>query len=202
LTAGPGQDNGKAQILVELPEFDIRTITVHIVGDAPLICHRFDDKMKKQMLDKQMGKATAGKAVKSPEDDFRASLYAMPGGKYGFPAIAFKNAAVTACTSLGKAITKMTARQAFHVVGDLIEIKGTPTPREDMVRVGPSKSADIRYRGEFQEWSCSLTIRYNARVLTADQIANLINIAGFAVGVGEWRPEKNGQFGLFHVKRG
>ena len=44
-----------------------------------------------------------------------------------------------------------------------------------------------------------MTIRHNARALTAEQIVNLINTGGFAVGVGEWRPEKNGQFGLFHV---
>ena len=169
------------------------------MGDAPLIVHRFSEKQKRKMLDKQMGVASEGREFKDPEADFRESLYTLPGGKYGFPAIAFKSAGVTACTSLGKSVTKTAARQAFHVIGDLIEIVGTPTMREDTVRVGQG-TADIRYRGEFKEWSCELTIRYNARVMSDEQVINLLNVAGFAVGVGEWRPERDGQYGLFHVE--
>lgn len=183
-----------------LPKLEIRTLQVTIVGDSPLICHRWSEKAKQQMLDKQMGIATSGREHKNPDEDYHSSLYPHPDGGYGFPAVAFKNAAVTACTSLGKqAITKVAARQAFHVVGELVKLAGDPRPREDMVRIGMG-TADIRYRGEFPEWSCVLTIRYNARVLTDEQIVNVINTSGFAVGVGEWRPEKDGQYGMFHVK--
>jgi hypothetical protein len=179
-------------------EFDIRIAKIKLVGDAPLICHAWSNKAKRQMLEKQMGVATAGREKKNPESDFENSLYPHPDGGYGFPAIAFKAAAVTACTSLSKAITKVQARQAFHVQGELIKINGVPTCREDMVRVGMG-TADIRHRGEFKEWSCVLEVRYNARALTLEQIVNLFNVAGFAVGVGEWRPERDGQYGLFHV---
>jgi len=182
-----------------VPKYDIRTTEVTIVGDAPLICHAWSEKAKKMMLDKQMGVPNEGKEPKNPEKDFEDSLYHLPGGGYGFPSVAFKSAAVTACTSMGKSITKVAARQAFHIVGDMVRIDGTPTPREDMVRIGMG-TADIRYRGEFRTWSCKLMIRYNARVLTVEQIVNLLNVAGFAVGVGEWRPEKDGMFGLFHVR--
>src|SRR5262249_15901195 len=93
---------------------------------------------------------------------------------------------------------KVAARQAFHVVGELVQIHGEPEMREDMVRVGMG-AADIRYRAEFKQWKVCLSIRYNARVLTDEQIINLFNTAGFAGGVGEWRSEKDGSFGLFHV---
>lgn len=184
---------------IVLPTLDIRAIQIRIIGDAPLICHRWSEKAKRMILDKQMGKASAGKEHKDPEADFAASLYPHPAGGYGFPTIAFKCAAVEACTSLGKnVVTKVAARQSFHVVGELVQIEGEPAPREDMVRVGMG-TADIRHRGMFVDWCCNLTVRYNARLLSAEQIINLMNTAGFAVGVGEWRPEKNGQFGLFHV---
>lgn len=186
-------------VKMELPKLQIGTIKIRIVGDSPLICHRWSEKAKKQILDKQMGVATAGREHKNPEQDVHDSLYHLDGGGYGFPTIGFKNAAVTACTSLGKSITKVQARQAFHVVGELVTIEGEPTPREDMVRVGQG-TADIRFRGEFKQWACTLTVRYNTRVLSAEQICNLFNTAGFAVGVGEWRAEKDGSYGLFHVE--
>lgn len=191
----------KARKTVEIQDLDIRMMRLTIVGDAPLIVNRFSEKSKKQMLDKQMGTATEGRAPKDPEQEFKNALHPGPNGKpYGFPAIAFKGAAVTACTSLKSLITKTQARQAFHVMGDMVEILGKPNMREDAVRVGRNKTADLRYRPEFREWKCVLMIRYNHRVLTDEQIINLFNIAGFGVGVGEWRPEKNGQFGLFHVE--
>jgi hypothetical protein len=61
--------------------------------------------------------------------------------------------------------------------------------------------ADLRYRGEFKKWSCRLRIRYNARVLSEDQILNLFEIAGFAIGVGEHRPQRDGSNGMFSLKR-
>lgn len=183
---------------VTLPPLKIETITVTLIGDTPLIVHRWSEKAKKQMLDKQMKKASAGKEAKDPERDFRESLYVLDDGSYGFPIIGFKAAAVTACTSIG-GMTKVAARQAFHVDGEFAVILGDePTIREDMVRVGMG-TADIRYRGEFKNWFTQVRVNFNANVLSAEQILNLFQTAGFAVGVGEWRPERDGQFGRFHV---
>ena len=183
---------------VTLPPLKIETVNVTLIGDTPLIVHRWSEKAKKQMLDKQMKKASAGKEAKDPERDFRESLYVLDDGKYGFPIIGFKAAAVTACTSIGS-MTKVAARQAFHVDGEFAVVEGDePTMREDMVRVGMG-TADIRYRGEFKNWWTTITVKYNGNVMSAEQILNLMQTAGFAVGVGEWRPEKDGQYGRFHV---
>lgn len=182
---------------ITLPKLQIQHLRVRLIGDSPLICHRWADKAKKMMLDRQMKKAKIAKEAKNPEQDYQDSLYPHPDGGYGFPAVGFKSAAVDACSHVD-GITKVEARGAFHIVGDMVKVKGEPTPREDMVRVGMG-TADIRYRGEFREWSCEVNVRYNSSVLSAEQIINLFNTAGFAIGVGEWRPEKNGSFGMFHV---
>lgn len=184
--------------VIELPRPNIQIVDVTLIGDTPLIVHRWSEKAKKQMRDKQTGKATAGKEKKDPEQDFQDSLHMTPDGKHGFPVIGIKAAAVTACTSIG-AITKVAARQAFHIDGEYALIEGPePTMREDMVRVGMG-TADIRYRGQYWPWQTTVRIRFNANVLSAEQILNLLNTAGFAVGIGEWRPERDGQYGLFHV---
>lgn len=82
----------------------------------------------------------------------------------------------------------------------MIEIHSdTPEMREDMVKVGMG-TADIRYRGEFKNWYADLTISYNANgQYSLENIVNIINAGGYVCGVGEWRPERDGQNGMFHV---
>lgn len=170
----------------------------HVQHDAPLICHRWSEKAKKQMLDKQMKRATKAKEAKNPERDFQESLYHLDDGRYGFPAVAFKAAVVRAGTYSDMKMTFL--RGALHVTGELVPVSGEPRMREDMVRVGAGV-ADIRYRGEFPDWSAAIPVELNESVLSLEQLVNLFTIAGFAVGVGEWRPEKNGQYGRFHVEK-
>lgn len=204
----------KTETAIELPRLNIEVLEVPIVGDTPLIVHAWSIKSKREMLQKQMKSPKLAKAAKDPIADFQASLYRLDDGNYGFPSVAFKASAVVACTSVG-GITKVAARQAFHIVGEDVPVTGafegvmmrqnlvriygpSPSMREDAVTVGMG-TADLRYRGEFFPWFAMLRVRFNANVLSAGQIMNLLNTAGFATGVGEWRPERDGQYGLFHV---
>ncbi len=193
------KSNGNGSgVEIHLPKLDLRQIEIRLVGDSPLICHAWSKKAKEEMLAKQMKQAKQAREAKDPERDFQESLYPFPGGGYGFPAVAFKSAAVDACSHI-EGVTKVEARGAFHINCDMIKIVGDPTMRQDMVRIGMG-TADIRFRGEFRKWECKVTIRYNASVLSSEQIVNLFNTAGFAIGVGEWRPQKDGSFGMFHVE--
>lgn len=197
---------------IVLPKLDIEVVSIKLVGDSPLVTHKWSEKAKRQMLEKQTKKANKGREAKDPEQDYFDSIYwlnkegdlvpEVKKGKHnglrcGFPTIAFKAAAVTACTSVA-GVTKVAARQAFHVEGEYAVIDGEPKMREDMVRVGMG-TADIRYRGEFHPWSTRLNVRINPTVMSVEQVVNLFNLAGFAVGVGEARPEKDGAWGMFHV---
>lgn len=202
LNKAPATRGVASAVSVELPPLNLQRIEVTLVGDTPFIMHKWSEKAKKEMLDKQMKKAKAAKAAKDPQRDFEESIYVIGKHKdrqlYGFPVVAFKSSAVTACTSIG-GITKVQARQAFRILGEFAYIEGAePRMREDMVRVGMG-TADIRYRGEFWPWWTTLAISHNANVMSAEQILNMLNTAGFGVGVGEWRPEKDGQYGCFHV---
>ncbi len=202
---------------VLIPAINIQYATIRVVGDSPLIVHKWSEKAKKEILDKQMKKAkTKGRDAKDPVRDFIDSLYWLDGepqektedgflaaiqsgsAQFGFPAVAFKAAAVSAGYRSGVTKDKVSMNAAFHIDGEFVEIKGTPNMREDMVRVGMG-TADIRYRGEFQQWSATFTVKYNASAISLEQLVNLFNLGGFACGLGEWRPEKGGAFGMFHV---
>lgn len=181
---------------IELPALQIEQITLMLIGDSPLIVHAWSEKAKKQMLDKQMKKATKGKEAKDPEADYEACFYRTDTGAFGFPAIGVKAAMVAAARYVDAKMTVL--RGAFHIGVEMLTVIGEPRPREDMVRLSLGV-ADIRYRPEFVDWRIPVTIKYNTAAISAEQIANLLNVAGFGVGIGEWRPERNGSYGRFHV---
>ena len=207
--------------VIEIRPIEIKKVTVRVVGDTPLIMHAWSEKAKRMMLEAQMGIAKGKKKeVKNPADDFIRSMYwltPMPedgtmesfeeaienGARFGFPVTAFKQAAISAAYRMGWAKDKMSMRGAFFIDSDengMIEIHSdTPEMREDMVKVGMG-TADIRYRGEFKNWYADLTISYNANgQYSLENIVNIINAGGYVCGVGEWRPERDGQNGMFHV---
>lgn len=180
----------------ELKQLNIQNFQLKLVGTSPLIMHKWSDKAKKEMLDKQMKKTKTAKLAKDPQADYESSMYRDSDGDPCFPSVAFKSAAVDAAISMDLKKTNM--RQSFHVLGEMVKIVGEPSMREDMVRVGMG-TADIRYRAEFKKWSCVLDIRFNAAMISVEQIVNLFQSAGFGIGVGEWRPQKNGSYGMFEV---
>lgn len=202
---------------VFIPAINIQTATIKIVGDSPLIMHKWSEKAKKEILDKQMKKAkTKGHDAKDPVADFINSMYWLEGepdekteegfakaiqngARFGFPSVAFKASAVSAGYRCGVTKDKVSMNAAFHIDGEFVEIHGIPEMREDMVKIAMG-TADIRYRGEFKNWYAVFPVKYNASAISLEQLVNLFNLGGFACGVGEWRAEKGGTFGMFHVE--
>lgn len=212
----------KKNEVIEITPIRIKKASLRIVGDSPLIVHAWSEKAKREMLDKQMGKnQTKKKAAKSPVEDFINSMYWMTekpqdmteeayedavanGAKFGFPVSGLKQSAISAAYRMDWVKDKMGLRGTFFIDADeagLIEIKGdAPIMREDMVKVGMG-TADIRYRGEIRNWYADITISYNELgKFNLQDIINVLNAGGFVCGLGEWRPERDGQYGMFHVE--
>jgi len=189
---------------IEIARIDAETLLVPILGTTPLITHRFSEKAKKQMLDAMQGRKTP-KAPKDPEAEYEAAFYKFEDGGNGMPAISFKHATVGGARFYGKQISMTALRQFVFTKGEvgvdglaLVRIEGEPTMREDVVRVGRG-GTDLRYRPEFRDWKTLLTVTYVTSMLTRDSILSLIDAGGMGVGVGEWRPEKNGDFGTYRI---
>lgn len=183
-------------------------LLIPIRGTASLIVHNWSEKAKLQMLDATQGK----KKIKEPKDpnaDFESSLYRLPDGGYGIPALSFKNAMVSGARYFGKDLTMVQVRQAIFVAGirsadktpvqlTPIQSDGGPIMREDMVRVGMG-GTDLRYRGEFWPWTAVVDLTYVKSLLDQGSVISLLEAAGFGVGVCEWRPERSGANGTFEI---
>lgn len=201
----------------ELVNFD-----AWVIGDTPLIVHAWSEKAKKQMLDKQLGAASKGKEQRQPREDFLNALYVIDAEEkiYGFPAMALKNCFLSAAHR-DKNIPRTAAQAGLWIDGDMTRLKpglagavcdmpllriyGTePEMREDMVSIGSGfkKVANLAYRPQFTVWAIKVTGRTNPLVLNPEKLARLVNDGGLAVGLGEWRAEKKGYFGSFHLAKG
>lgn len=188
-------------------------LAIDITGTAPLIVSRFSEKAKAQMLAAQQGKKRQPER-RDPHREYLASLYragVVPGTqnvRFGLPAMAFKMATIGAGRFYGKQI-KMTELRQFMTfygipvpteAGRMVVLDGKPQMREDYVRLaGVNHPADLRYRGCFYRWSATLLVGYTQNLLDRDSVVSLIEAGGLGVGVGEWRPERNGEFGTFRV---
>lgn len=210
--------------IIQIPEIKIKEAELTIVGDSPLLIHKFSEKAKAEILQKQMKKAKTAKEAKVPFKDFMMSLHwitRMPdimkiedeeklneiftdavkkGAKFGFPTIGIKQSAISAAYRNGLAKNKVSLQGMFHIKGELAEITGNLKMREDYCKI-PMGGADIVYRGEYDTgWKCKFVVVYDSGSISLEQIVQMINLGGFACGIGDWRIEKGGNFGSFHVE--
>lgn len=195
----------KEAIRVNLKPISRQKVTIRIKGDV-LVTHAWSTKALRQMLEQQqMTKeqkrlAKDNREKKDPEADFQGARY-LRNGKDCFPTNGIKKSMVEAGYQLG--IPKMAIRRGIRIVGDFVEIKTkkAPTRREDFVRVGPfnNRQADLRYRPQYNNWHMDLDIIFRDDMFSTEQVVALLEHAGWG-GIGEWRPEKDGQFGTFEVE--
>lgn len=188
-----------------------------VVGDTPLITHAWAEKSRREMLQKQIGATRGGREKRNPEEDFVSSLYEMGDGTWGFPATGVKKCILSAAHK-DKGVPRSSVLSALWLDAHMIRtrpalagaicdmplirvIGGKPEMREDMVKIGAglNKTASLAYRGQFTVWAMAITGRFNASVLTAAQIAFLVQESGLSSGLGEWRNERHGMFGAFHL---
>lgn len=223
----------KEKEVIEIKPIRISKAKITIVGDTPLIIHNWSEKAKKEMLDSQQknGKAKKAKDIRDPFAEFMDALYWVTpepaektpeafeeairnGAKFGFPTIAIKQAALSACYRAGIIPNQMGMKCAFYLnsVGGInkgsgselaiVEYDEPPVLREDMVKIGAmTKTADLRYRPAFNNWKIQVVISLiEVGTFTMSSVINAINMGGFMNGIGEWRMERDGDFGRFHVE--
>lgn len=189
--------------VIELPEFKIRKIEVPIVGISPLIVHKFSQKVIDTIEAKLQGKAKNAKhSIRIPEAEFEAAKHVSAEGWEGFRADGIKQCIVRGAKATGLVMTDV--RAAVFVEPDckktnLFRIIGKSNLRVDPVRVGMG-GADLRYRPEYQEWSAKLSITFNEGLISKEQLIQAIYAGGYGTGIGEWRPEKGGNYGRFTVE--
>jgi hypothetical protein len=165
------------------------------------------------LLDKQAKKAKKAKEQRDPEAEFLAARYLDGEGRECAPITAVKKAFVTAATAMD-GLTKVALRQALFISPTVapasmlvpIETTGgapaTGVMREDAVTIGIN-TRGLTYRPAYDDWQLRVTVEYNSRLISEEQLLELAESAGWGVGICEGRPERASAlgWGRFSVRK-
>lgn len=178
-------------------------VTFYIKGISPLIQHAWTVKALEMLRMSAAERKKQPKVDRNPEQEAKDSCYRTDSGEHGIPLTAFKAALISAAHK-DYGLEKTLLRKSFFIpctdsCGIVpIETDGEYIIREDIVRIG-HRLTDLRYRPQFNQWRVKISAQIDAALLKPEEIVNLINRAGFSVGIGEWRPENGGEFGRFEL---
>lgn len=190
-------------VTIKAPNF--QTAQFKIIGTAPLVIHKFSTKARQQIMQTQSeGKSAKSRKDRKPKDFdevYHEARHISTEGWDGMPAAAFRAAMVSACKIAGYVMTR--AKLAVFVEADgvdkdegtpLVRIYGTPRRHEGWGR-NDNGSVDIRVRPMWEQWHAFLRVRFDADMLTATDVTNLLMRAGLQVGIAEGRPDSKNSTG-------
>lgn len=204
-TAAKSPAAAEQQVTITPPDF--RFLEFQIRGTTPLCISRFSAKALEQIKTTQeAGSSAKGKKAREPKDFerlFQDAKHISEEGWEGMHAAAFRNGAISACRAVGYKMTW--AKLAFHVIADGFDrVDGAPLVRltEGVAErwEAPVRNAtgvvDIRCRPLYRQWGAKLRVRFDAGMLSATDLTNLIVRVGLQVGIGEGRPDSKASAGL------
>lgn len=193
----------KQKIVIIPPK--VTEVIFNIKGLTPYIPNRMNKDAIKGWEDEKKGrKIRKPKSDLTPEEIAELTVIWFD-GENSQPCIlgaAFKKAMWTAPRFVD-GLTMTQSKGPFQISQELVPFQHNGRNfREDIVRqpAGPKGTPTICYRWDYPDWRCELPVVFDANVLSIEHLANLLNTAGFNVGIGAWRPEKGGNFGRFEVE--
>ena len=192
-------DKKKDKEEVEIKTLMKKQIKVKIKGVTPLLIEKMDMGVVETYNKKKAQKMTK-KDTRLEEEKSEAKLHYTEEGHIGFPASGFYKGMIEVAPYLD-GLDKKLVRGSVRVLGNILPIEfsdklmNTAWGRQSGKIKAPCKIV----RPELKNWSCVIEIIYNASNISAEQIVNLVNWAGFQMGLGSWRPEKGGSYGQYEV---
>lgn len=201
--------DGALAITIRPPNFKI--VKLRVEGTTPLMMHKFSEKMRKKIEEAQTSKNKT-KRAREPKDyeaEFNGARYISGKGWDGIPAGSFRAAMIAACRYVD-GLTMTAAKGLFFIIADgsdddgtsLVKIIGKPVHDTRPVR-NDGGGTDMRNRPRYYPWAVELAIKYDADLISAQDVVSLLARAGSQVGIGEYRPQARkgvgGDFGMFEV---
>lgn len=201
--------------VLEIKEVKPQTITIHIEGDTDLVLNKMNDVTTRQLVDARKDKA---KKIETPNmwEEIITAIHWRDGKPMDYSedglidALTNNAPCLTAFglkKSFGEAVvrlgidtysTKFDASVNIISSAGLVPIKFTEHVIDEKL-MSPKKGAPVLvHLNRFIGWSADITISYIDSVYSSEQLINIVNLAGFGIGIGSGR--RSCGYGRYHVK--
>lgn len=198
----------KLEQQITVVEMRRKALEIEVIGTTPMIQHRFSQKARQELLlpKRKANRAAREQSLKhDPALEFREGLYrtrdASSPSAIHIPGPQLRQAIAAAALDLPGDAKKTELLRWITIEGNLA-LFGLPRLHMSMVRSsGMTRVPDVRTRPVFPEWAFTATIAFPEGRISTESIVALLDAAGQFCGIGDWRPQKGGDFGQFTVVR-
>lgn len=205
---------GKSEEIIELKRIDFKRAKVRIVGDSDLVLNKMNDVTSKQLTDARKDKA---KSTEKPNrwESVITAIHWYNGKPTDFSEEGLKNALQNNAPcittfglkkSFGDAVirneidkyrTKFDANMNVFGKGNLVPIQFAEYSLDEKL-MSPKKGSPVLVNlSRFSGWSAEFEIGYVENAYSLEQILNIINLAGFGLGIGSGR---SSGYGRYHIE--
>lgn len=190
----------------------MRQFEVVIKGVTPYMQHRMDDQ-KLEDWEKKRGKIIE-RAELALDDVVRAEFHCyrnLKTGKCYFPIEHLMGAFIGGGGYLKSKVGTKT-KSMKSIVAGMFQVTSFDAKNPDQIEIPEWETIDKRtalnnkvsariivIRPKWNEWQIKFILKVDEDTITSATIKDIVESAGKYVGVGSFRPEKNGRFGRFDV---
>lgn len=204
----------KTEKTIEVKPITINTATIIIVGDGDLILNKMDAPTTRNLTDQRKDKA---KSMKKPNywEEVITKIHWRDGTPKDFSEEGMKDALMNNAPclsafglkkSFGQAVvrngvdtysTKFDACMNIVAENNLVPIKFTDHYIDEKL-MSPKRGAPVLVKqNRFSGWSADIKIQYlDNGAFSLEQIIQIINLAGFSMGIGSGR---SSGYGRYHI---
>lgn len=214
----PAEQNKKGKNImtkkIELKALKPISLEVTIVGDGDLVLNKMNDVTVKSLTDKRKNKA---KDIEVPNmwEEIITSMHWYNGkptdySEEGLVRALHENAPCITAFGLKKSFgdivvraeidkykTKFDANVNIVAKNNLVPIEYTEHYIDEKLMSPKKGSPVLVHLNRFCGWRATFTVSFMENVYSAEQVLNIINLAGFGIGIGSGR---SSGYGRYHIE--
>lgn len=183
----------------------MKEISITITGKTPLLCNRFTDAAQMSATSGVRSSLVGDKG--SPREQAETKLYIGQDGKCVIPQPNLFRCIIDAGKFFKNGKSKVTTIKSSLIPScvDMPEVEYLITHKDPWevdtraVRIPSTGGRILAHRPCFNDWSLSFTVYLDTDVMSESLFRDIVDKAGAAIGLGDFRPDCKGPFGKFVV---